>query len=89
MEPGHRTDFSERGQQVMNNTFKDIADFTKEPDIKSFLESQHLLFNASTLVYLTLPKGHIKYSILDIGGLGMSIILAAKASGVDSLIAYE
>ncbi len=47
------------------------------------------MFNAPTVVYLTLNKGHAKYSILDLGGLGMSIILTAKAHGVDSIIAYE
>ena len=26
------------------------------------------MFNAPTVVYLTLPKGHTKYSVLDLGG---------------------
>ena len=47
------------------------------------------MFNAPTVVYLTLNKGHSKFSVLDLGGLGMSIMLAAKSHGVDSIIAYE
>ena len=41
------------------------------------------------MVYLTLPKGHTKYSVLDLGGLEMSIMLAAKDHGVDSIPAYN
>ena len=40
------------------------------------------------LVYLTLNKGHIEFSTLDLGGLEMAIMLAAKDHGVDSIPAY-
>ena len=46
------------------------------------------IFNAPTMVYLTLPKGHTEYAVLDLGGLEMSIMLAAKDHGVDSIPAY-
>ena len=51
-------------------------------------EANPCIFNAPTMVYLTLNKGHIPYSILDLGGLEMSIMLAAKDHGVDSIPAY-
>lgn len=86
LEPGHRTDTHERTQKNMNALFKDVGEFDKDKD---FMNSQKVLFNAPTLVYLTLPKKRIIYSILDLGALEMSIILAAKSHGIDSLIAYE
>ena len=46
------------------------------------------IFNAPTMVYLTLPKGHTKYSVLDLGGIEMAIMLAAKDHGLDSIPAY-
>ena len=48
-----------------------------------------MLFNSPGIVYLTLSKGHMKYSIYDLGGFGMSLILAAKDHGVDPIVAYE
>lgn len=83
--PGHRTETAEKTQKNMNNLFKDIG----EQNMKPFMDSQKLLFNAPTFVYLTLPKKRIIYSILDLGAIEMSILLAAKSHGVDSIIAYE
>ena len=71
----------------MDKLFKDIGEFVKDP--KLFPESQKILFNAPTIVYLTIAKGSSEYSILDLGGLEMSILLAAKSHGVDSLIAMK
>ena len=85
----HRTDTAEKTQKNMNKLFKDVGDFIKDPELKSFLGPQKILFNAPTIVYLTIPKKRITYSILDLGAFEMSILLAAKSHGVDSLIAYE
>jgi len=51
-------------------------------------ESNADFFNAQAMVYLTLNKGHKEYSVLDLGGIEMSIMLAAKDHGVDSIPAY-
>ena len=83
--PGHRTDFSERSQQLMAQFYKQWGEIPKEETA----ECNPHLFNAPTMVYLTLPKGHTKYSVLDLGGLEMSIMLAAKDHGVDSIPAYN
>ena len=85
--PGHRNNASERSQKTMNKFFKDIESFTK--DINSLNESQKILFNAPTIVYLTIAKGTSDYSLLDLGALEMSIVLSAKSHGIDSLVAYE
>ena len=60
----------------------------KLPNPKELEESNYILFNAPTMVYLTLNKGHSKYSVLDLGGIELAIILAAKDHGVDSIPAY-
>lgn len=80
---------AEKTQKNMNGLFKDIGEFTKDPNMKSFLDSQKILFNTPTMVYLTLPKKRLVYSILDLGAIEMSILLAAKTHGIDSLVAYE
>ena len=87
--PGHRTETAEKTQKNMNQIFKDVGEMLKDPSMKVFMDSQKVLFGAPTLVYLTLPKKRIEYSVLDLGALEMSIVLAAKSHGVDSLIAYE
>ena len=89
LEPGHRTDFSERSQQVMGTLFKQVGELLKDPTMKAFSDSQTILFNSPSIVYLTVPKKRIPYSILDLGGLMMNVMLSAKAHGVDSLVAYE
>ena len=87
--PGHRTDASERSQKTMGQFFKGVAEYTKDPKMQALSESQNVLFNAPTIVYLTLQKGVTQFSILDLGALEMSILLSAKSHGVDSLVAYE
>ncbi len=47
--------------------------------MKLFNETNSIRFDPSTIVYLTLNKGHTIYSILDLVRLGMSIMLSAKA----------
>ena len=72
-----------------------MAEFYKAAGVEKdsfnieFMNAQPNLYYAPTIVYLTLPKGHIKYSVLDLGGLEMSLMLAAKDHGVDSIPAYE
>ena len=41
------------------------------------------------VIYFTLNKGYIPYSVYDIGGFGQLLMLAAKDYGVDSLVAYS
>ena len=58
---GHRTDYSERSQKSMAEFYKTFENF---PNPKELEESNSILYNAPTIVYLTLNKGHTKYSIL-------------------------
>ena len=85
--PGHRTDFSKRSQNSMQEFFKKGG--MSEDKVKAFENAISDLFNAPTVVYLTLNKGHTVYSVYDLGGIGFAIMLAAKEHGVDSVPAYE
>ncbi len=89
MNPGHRTNFSERGQKNMADFMDAIGKFDDDEDLENFNNVQHILFNSPAVVYLTLPKNHTQWSIYDLGGFGMSLMLAATDLGVDSIPAYE
>ena len=83
--PGHRTNFSEGSQKRMAVHFNLGANL---PNKNAAEEANYVIFNAPAMVYLTLNKGHTEYSVLDLGGLEISIMLAAKDHGVDSIPAY-
>ena len=89
IEAGHRTDFSERCQKNMNDIMMQFGDILKDPTMKVFMEANFILFNAPTLVYITVPKKWTLYNIFDTGAVEMSVIAAAKELGIDSVPAYE
>lgn len=89
MNPGHRTNFSKRGQKNMADFMDAIGKFDNDEDLENFNHVQHILFNSPAVVYLTLPKNHTKWPIYDLGGFGMGIMLAATDLGVDSIPAYK
>ena len=82
LQPVHRTEF-------MEEEFKLIKETTNDPELTAFWRKNIECFNASVIVYLTLHKGHSKWSCYDLGSFGMSLMLAAKDFGVDSVVAYE
>jgi len=53
------------------------------------LDANIILFNAPTVVYITIPKQRTLYNLFDSGAIEMSIMAAAKEKGVDSVPAYE
>ena len=89
IQPVHRTEFSERCQKNMQEEFKLIEETTKDKELKNFWRKNIECFSAPAIVYLTVHKGHSKWSIYDLGGFGMALMLAAKDLGVDSVVAYE
>ena len=89
LQPVHRTEFSERCQKNMEEEFKLIKETTNDPELTAFWRKNIECFNAPVIVYLTLHKGHSKWSCYDLGSFGMSLMLAAKDYGVDSVVAYE
>ena len=87
--PVHRTEFTERGQKNMADDSKNYEKLTNDPGLKIFIEKSMKCFNVPAVAYLTLHKGHSKWSCYDLGGFGMALILAAKDYGVDSVVAYD
>ena len=66
-----------------------IGKFDDDEDLENFNHVQHILFNSPAIVYLALPKDYTGYSLYDLGGFGMSLMLAATELGIDSIPAYE
>ena len=73
----------------MNKVIKEFSEALKEPDMKSIMDANKILFNAPTVVYITVPKKRTDYNIFDTGAIEMSIMLSAKDKGIDSIAAYE
>ena len=89
MNPGHRTNFSKQSQQNMEAQNNAVMEFTNDPKLDNFMVTVRNLYYAPMVVYFTLNKGYIPYSVYDLGGFGMSLMLAAIDYGVDSLVAYS
>ena len=85
---GHRTDFSERSQNNINKVVKEYGELLKDPESKELWKANAVLFNAPTLVYITVPKKRTDFCIFDCGAIEMSIMLAAKDKDIDSVPAY-
>ena len=89
MNPGHRTNFSKQSQQNMEAQNNAVMEFTNDPKLDNFMVTVRNLYYAPMVVYFTLNKGYIPYSVYDLGGFGMSLMLAAIDYGVDSLVAIS
>ena len=77
----HRNEFSKISQKNMEELIKSFKDKTNS----EIMEFNYILFNAPTIIYLTLNKGCSKWSVYDLGALSMAIMLAAKDRGIDSI----
>ena len=86
---GHRNDFSDRCQKCMGEIMKQVGEVLNDPNIKVFMDANVVLFNAPTIVYITIPKQRTLYNLFDSGAIEMSIMAAAQEQGVDSVPAYE
>ena len=89
IEAGHRKDFSDRSQKCMNEIMSQVGEILNEPNGKALWDANASLFNAPTVVYITIPKKRTLYNIFDSGAIEMSVMAAAKENGVDSVPAYE
>ena len=89
MNSGHRINFSKQSQKNIEEQNQAVMEFTNDPKLDNFILAVRNMYYAPMVVYLTLNKGYIPYSVYDLGGFGMSPMLAAKDYGVDSLVAYS
>ena len=86
---GNRTALSEKCQKNMGNVKEKLSKILKSEDQKELWEANHILFNAPTMVYITVPKKRVDFCIFDAGAIEMSIMLSAMDQGVDSVAAYH
>ena len=87
--PVHRVEFSQRCQKNMKDMMDNIKEEIKDPELQTFWRKNVECFNAHVVIYLTLLKGHSKWSNYDLGGFGLALMLAAKDRGIDSIVACE
>jgi len=69
----------------MNN----LSEMLKDKECKLLWEANNVLFNAPTVVYITIPKKRTQYCLFDSGAIEMAIMIAAKDHGIDSVPAYQ
>jgi nitroreductase len=89
IEAGHRSQFSERSQNIMNDVMDKLSEILKDKECKLLWEANNVLFNAPTVVYITIPKKRTQYCLFDSGAIEMAIMIAAKEHGIDSVPAYQ
>ena len=83
----HREYWSKESQHNMAEFEHSIENYLGE-DYKEFLIVQDELYNAPTLIFLTLPKIASSYSVLDLGAFEMALVLSATEHGLDSIVSY-
>ncbi|MDO4814396.1 MAG: nitroreductase [Gemella sp.] len=69
-------------------TRDNMTNFNK-PYPYGFRQAQWNLFNAPHIAYITIPKGSPEWAIHDSGMFSQTLMLAAGAKGIDSMIAYN
>lgn len=73
------------------NSFKwssELGSFLGEDSEQMGYSNTHL-FDATAIVYLTLPKKGSIWSIYDLGAFGQTLALTAADKRIDSVVAYE
>ena len=68
---------------------KQFGEVLNDPSAKEIWEANAKLFDAPSVVYVTIPKKRTLYNLFDSGAVEMSIMAAAKEHGIDSVPAYE
>ena len=73
----------------MNEIMNLIGEVLNDPNAKSLWDANVILFDAPTIVYITIPKKRTLYNLFDSGAIEMTVMAAAKEYGIDSAPAYE
>lgn len=83
----HRQNWGEKSLVNQDQLMKDWKEFLG--DLKPFITSQKILYNASAMVYLTVPKTAPQWALIDLGAFGQTLMLAAQDRGIGSTPAHE
>ena len=71
----HRAEWSKRAQDNMAEFESGMEKFMGD-DVEEFVHVQDTLYDAPTIVYLTLPKEASKWAILDMGAFEMALMMS-------------
>lgn len=82
-----RQNWGEKSLSNQDQLMKDWKDFLG--DLTPFIFSQKILYNASAMVYLTVPKTAPQWALIDLGAFGQTLMLAAQDRGIGSTPAHE
>lgn len=84
--PMSRDEWEEKPRKNMEELTNLMYSFFENDE---FQKASANLFDCQAAVYLALPKKSSYYSIYDLGAFSMSLMLAAKDEGIDSIPAFE
>ncbi|MBQ7560034.1 MAG: nitroreductase [Synergistaceae bacterium] len=83
-----RQTWGEKSLQNQDQLMKDWGTFFSG-DLKPFITSQKVLYNASAMIYLTVPRTAPQWALIDLGAFGQTLMLAAQDRGIGSTPAHE
>ena len=85
IKPGHRTEASQRSQKTMEQFFKGIAEFTKDPKMQALSDSQISLFNIWKNLFISSSSESLKsLSVRLLWSVLSHTIFSRSASGAFS-----
>lgn len=82
-----RNNWGEKSVACQDQLMKDWQSFLG--DMKPFILSQKILYDASAMVYLTVPKTAPQWALIDLGAFAQTLMLAACDRGIGSTPAHE
>ncbi|MBQ3653663.1 MAG: nitroreductase [Synergistaceae bacterium] len=83
----HRQSWGEKSLANQDQLMKDWKDFLG--DLQPFIVSQKILYDASAVAYLTVPKTAPQWALIDLGAFAKTLMLAAQDRGIGSTPAHE
>lgn len=83
----HRQTWGKKSLANQDQLMKDWKDFLG--DLAPFIRSQKILYDASAMVYLTVPKTAPQWALIDLGAFAQTLMLAAQDRGIGSTPAHE
>ncbi len=83
----HRNSWGEKSLAHQDQLMKDWKEFLG--DLAPFITSQKILYNASAIVYLTVPRTAPQWALIDLGAFAQTLMLAAQDRGIGSTPAHE
>lgn len=82
-----RNNWGDKSVTSQDQLMKDWKDFLG--DLTPFILSQKVLYNASVMAYLTVPKTAPQWALIDLGAFCQTLMLAACDRGIGSTPAHE